>query len=82
MKDKKLSKYGSEVSKAVTFAIKNPTRIPEIILDQRKEVKLFEEAAKFLGSEFGVKVGVIKAEDSKEQKAKQGIPGKAAILVV
>ncbi|MDP4012950.1 MAG: leucine--tRNA ligase [Candidatus Nanoarchaeia archaeon] len=82
MKDSKLAKYGGEVSKAVIFAVKNPTRIPEIVLDQKKEVKLFSDAANFLGEEFGVKVEVEKAEDSKEEKAKQGIPGKPAILII
>jgi len=55
--------------------------LPAVILSQREEFELFNEAHKFLKSEFDCEIELIKAEDSDSPKAKNASPAKAAILV-
>lgn len=76
-----LKKYGQEISKLVPKLVKNPAKVPKIILSQKEEIKNLESAAEEIGKQFKTKVAVIAAEKSKESKAKQAMPGKPAILV-
>ncbi len=81
MKDKSLAKYGGEISKLVQFAVKEPGRIPSIVLDQDFELEVLTNSKDFIKKEFGVSVEVLKTEDSKEVKAKQAMPGRPSILI-
>ena len=73
--------YGQEIVKLIPRLLNDETKIPQVILDQETEFRALDNAAKDYGSEFGCNVEVIAAENSKEAKAKQSLPGKAAILV-
>ena len=61
--------------------MKNPARVPKIVLSQKEEIKNLESAAEEIGTQFKAKVAVIAEEKSKEPKAKQAMPGKPAILI-
>ncbi len=73
--------HGQEISKLVPSFAKNPAKVPMVVLDQEAELKMFKHAKEDLAKEFGCKAEVIKAEDSQDQKAKQALPAKPAIIV-
>ncbi len=81
MKDKTLSKYGGDVAKFVQFAVKDASRIPTFVLDSDVELETLKSSSEFIKKEFGVSVNVMKAEESKEVKAKQALPGRPSILI-
>lgn len=72
--------HEQEISKIVQAMVKDPSKIPTVITSQEEEVKTLEEFKNVIEKEFKTKVVVIKAEESKEHKAKQATPGKPAIL--
>ena len=76
-----LKKHGAEISKLVPQLVKSSSRIPEFVLGQNTELKLMREAAELYREEIKCDFDVLAAENSKEPKAKQALPGKAAILV-
>jgi len=76
-----LKKHGKEISKLVPKLVKNPARIPKIILSQKEEIKNLESSSEEIGKQFKSKVAVVSEEASTESKAKQAMPGKPAILV-
>lgn len=56
-------------------------RIPEFVVDRKKELSVLKEYSKEIGEDFGCKILIINAEESSDSKARQSLPGKAAILV-
>jgi len=72
---------GKEISKIVQGLVKDVSKLPEIVTSQIEEYDVIVEAKDFLEKEFDCKVEVIKAEDSKENKASSARPGKVGILV-
>ncbi|MBI2654910.1 leucine--tRNA ligase [Candidatus Woesearchaeota archaeon] len=75
-----LKKYGAEISRLAPQLAKNSSRIPMFVLDQKTELKLMREAVELYKEEIKCDFDVLSAENSKEPKAKQALPGKAAIL--
>ena len=73
--------HGQDISKLVPMFVKNPQRMPEVVLTQDEEFGVFESAKDSLSKEFGCPVVVEKAEDSSEKKAGNALPGKVAIVV-
>ena len=82
MNEKELKQYGKDISKIVPSLIKDTSKIPETVLDQGKEFSALESAKDDIGEEFGAEVDIIRAEDSKEGKAKQAMPSKPTIIIV
>jgi len=76
-----LKKYATDVSRLVPQLMKSSSRIPAIVLDQKTEYNLMKEALELFKEEIKSDFEVILAENSKEQKAKQALPGKPAIIV-
>ncbi len=76
-----LKKHGAEISKLVPQLVKSSSRIPMFVLDQKTELELMREAVELYKEEIKCDFEVVAAESSKEPKAKQALPGKAAILV-
>ena len=76
-----LKNYGQEISKMVPKLINDTAKVPSVILDQDIEFHALDDFAYELKEEFKCDVEVIVAENTKEQKAKQASPSKAAILV-
>ena len=73
--------HEKDIPKIVQGVVRDPSRMPNIILDQKQEMAIFEEARVKLEKEFGCSMKIVSAERSKEIKASQAIPGKPAILV-
>jgi len=61
--------------------LNDASKIPRIVLDQGLELDSLNDASKGYEKEFKCKVEVRASENSKEPKAKNALPGKAAILV-
>jgi leucyl-tRNA synthetase len=77
-----LRKHGDVISRMVPKLAQEPGRIPEHILGQKKELAAFLEMKEQLAKEFSCSVEVVKEQDSQEQKAKNALPGKPAIVIV
>ncbi len=76
-----LRQHAQDISKMVPKLVNGINKMPQFDLNQSAEIDALKSAAKNYGEEFKCKVEVISAEDSKEPKAKQAMPSKAAILV-
>jgi len=70
-----------DVSKLIPLIVKNPSRIPSVIFDQDTELNTLKNSKKLFEDEFKSSVEIIKAEDSKQAKARNAMPGKPAVLV-
>jgi len=76
-----LKVYGQEISKLVPKLLNDPAKIPRQLLSQDHELSAFQNEAGFFKINFKAEFIVLKAEDSKDQKARQSMPGKPAILI-
>lgn len=81
MKDHEMRKHGQDVSRILPKLVSEPSRIPEAILSETEEIKLISAMDNVLKKEFKCKIAVMAAEKSHEEKSKQAMPGKPAILV-
>ncbi len=75
-----LKKHGEEIMKLVPRLVQGG-KIPSMILDHMTEQDALQNAQVFFFEEFGADITVIQAQESTIPKAKQALPGKAAILV-
>jgi len=73
--------HGKDISSLVPKLVKDESKIPAVVLDEKTEFNSLKEAAEKIGREFKCAVEVAKAQDSKENKARQAMPSKPAILV-
>ena len=71
----------SEAYKIAAALLKNPSRIPQRILNPKKEFEIITDSIEFFEKEFNSKIKIEKETESKHQKAKQAMPGKPAIIV-
>jgi len=77
----KFRENSKAVSKLIPLIVKNPGRIPAVILDQDTELNVLQNSKKLFEGEFKSAVEIVKADDSKEVKARNAMPGKPAIVV-
>ena len=61
--------------------LKDASKVPEVILDQKTELSNLEGASEEIGNEFKCEVVVEGADESEEEKAKVAMPGKPAIII-
>ncbi|MBS3104907.1 leucine--tRNA ligase [Candidatus Woesearchaeota archaeon] len=73
--------YSHEIAKLVPKLLNDETKIPKVVLSQEAEFHALNDASESYENEFKCKVEVIAAEKSSKIKAKQSLPGKAAILI-
>ncbi len=76
-----LKVYGKEISKIVPKLLKDVSKIPEIVLGQDVELRNLADNKEKIEKEFSCTTEITKAEDSKEAKASQAMPGKPAIVI-
>ena len=76
-----LKMKGKEIAAIVTAVVKDPARLPSLLLSQEQELAVMKDAVSFLEQEFGCKVKVALAEKSKQPKAQAAMPGKVGVLV-
>ncbi len=74
--------HGKDISKMLPKFIKEPSRVPQFILSQKKEYDILKDYVSKLENEFKCSVEVVKAEDSDEGKAKTAMPGKVGVLII
>ncbi|MFH1642991.1 MAG: leucine--tRNA ligase [Nanoarchaeota archaeon] len=75
------AEHSKEISSYVQRIIKNPSMMPKVILDQKKELECLKNGKDLIQKAFNCDIEIIKAEDSREQKASQAIPSKPAVIV-
>ena len=74
-----VKEHGKDISALIPRLVKDTKKIPEVIIENEFEV--LNQNKEAIEKEFDCKVEIIKAEQSKEGKAKQAMPGKVAILI-
>lgn len=78
MQDNELKKYSKDIIKIIQKSLKTGI---DNISTQDKEYDIIEQSKEFFEKEFNAEVIILKAEQSRENKARQALPGKVAILV-
>jgi len=73
--------HSKEIAQLIPKIVKEPSKVPNVVLCQEKEYETLEHEQEKFSAEFQCSILVVKAQDSKEQKAKQALPGKPAILL-
>jgi leucyl-tRNA synthetase len=73
--------HEQEIANLVPRIVKDPSKLPKVVLDQDTEFRVLNEAKDTLKREFNLDIEVVKAEDSQEGKARNAMPYKPAILV-
>lgn len=76
-----IKEHGNEVSRLVPVFVKDPSKLPLHILDQKKEFNSLNENINLFKDEFNLEFEVKLADKSKEQKSRQAMPSKPAIFV-
>ncbi len=77
----KVKGHEGDSIKIINLLVKNPGMKEKEILGSKYERDFLSKNIKDLENEFKCRVFVSKSEDSKEQKARQAMPGKPAIVV-
>ncbi|RME55249.1 leucine--tRNA ligase [Candidatus Woesearchaeota archaeon] len=75
------TEHGKEIAKMIPMFIKNPSRLPRMVLNQMEDFEALKENKKFFESELGLKVEVVLEENADNPKASQALPSKPAILL-
>jgi leucyl-tRNA synthetase len=73
--------HKKDISQIVPKLIKDPSRIPAEILNQKSELEALESSKEGISSEFKCDVDIIIAEKSEDPKAKQAMPHKPSIII-
>ncbi|MBO4354850.1 MAG: hypothetical protein J5788_01390, partial [Methanomicrobium sp.] len=86
MKDEAMKKRGKEATdatKQITTLIHRlpPDLVAMIAKNDVNEAAVFESAVGFLEREYGLKVKIVKSDESTHPKARQALPFKPAILI-
>lgn len=76
-----LRKHGELISKLIPKLISNPSEVPQFVIGQKKEFFILEAEKTSIAKKYNCAVEIIEEQDSKEQKAKQAMPGKPAIII-
>jgi len=76
-----LSGHEKEISSIVPALIKNPGKVPSVILSEELEERILYENLAYLTYEFDREIEIVKASLSTNKKAGQALPGKVAIVV-
>ncbi len=78
-----IKEHGKDISAMIPRLVKDPSKIPEVVLDQKTELNALKDNLKLIKKEFGTdQIAVLKAEGSEEPKSKQAMPGKPAIFLI
>ncbi len=71
--------HTQDITKLLPQLVREPGKL--MVTTQAAELKTILDASKYLGKAFGATINVMRAEDSKLQKAQQAFPGKPAIIL-
>ncbi len=81
MQDVSLKEHGAETTAIIQKIVKDPAKIPAVVLHQEAEYQFLKDSVNFLKEIFGCEIEIVKEQESKEMKAKNALPGKASIVV-
>ncbi len=81
MDEKEAKNNAKDAVRIIQAALKDNSKLPKVLLDEKKELEAYKAAAELIEKEHGATVDVVAEKDSKEAKAKQAMPGKPAIVV-
>ncbi len=81
LKIEELHSHGQEIAKLTPKLVQDSSKLPLVVLDQKTELELLRENRELLEKAHGCPIEIVRAEDSKEPKAQQAMPGKVAIMV-
>jgi leucyl-tRNA synthetase len=81
IKESMMKGHEKDISKIVPNLVKNESRVPKVIIEKKKEISILEENKDNLKEQLKTDIEVIDADSSSENKAKQAVPGKPAILI-
>jgi hypothetical protein len=73
--------YGGDISKIITSVAKDSSKMPSLILSQEDEVENLMKVIEKVKEQFKSEVYLEVAEESQEQKARNALPGKPAIII-
>ncbi|MBS3064539.1 MAG: class I tRNA ligase family protein [DPANN group archaeon] len=73
--------HAKEISALIPALLKNPTKVPIIVLTQKEELKIIEGSKKIFEEKFECKFEIELAEKSSEIKAGNAMPGKPAVII-
>ncbi len=76
----KFRQHGEEIQKFLPKMLSS-RKVPKVVLSHKDELASFTEAQEFISKEFGSKVTIAVADNVTDQKAKQAVPGKPAIII-
>ncbi len=77
-----LKKYGKDIAFLAPQLVKDPSKIPQTILDQKQEIKILQDSKEFLEKEFICKIEIVPADKSTSARARKAEPGKPGIEVI
>ncbi|MDD5239142.1 MAG: leucine--tRNA ligase [Candidatus Nanoarchaeia archaeon] len=81
MKDEAMKKHAEDIAKIIPRLLRDVKKINANAMGAKKEKELLEEAKEFLKEEFKAKIEIAAEHESREQKARQAMPGKPALLI-
>ena len=73
--------HGAEISKLVPMLVKNPGKVPLVVLTRKEEIEALESFRLSLEKEFCCCVSIEHEEKSTEAKARNALPLKPAIIL-
>lgn len=76
-----LAKRSKDLAKIIQSVLKDPAKLPSLIISQEEELAAITDAKEFFEQEFSCQIEVILAENSQLPKAKSAQPGKVGIVV-
>ena len=74
-------KHGKEISGMVPKFLKDPSKLPEVVLTQVEEFEALTSHIEILKKVFNCEFDIEKADASTEPKAKNAMPGKPSLIV-
>jgi leucyl-tRNA synthetase len=76
-----LKQYGQDVTRIISAILKDPSKMPNVIIGQKLEEEALLEVQEKIEETFDADVVILTAEHSTEAKAKNASPGKPAIML-
>lgn len=72
----------SDIPKLIQAVLKDRSKLPEIVLDQETEVLALTKYKDALSGRVALQIEILREQESTDNKAKQALPGKPAILLI
>jgi leucyl-tRNA synthetase len=81
LSEKDLRQHGKDITKLIPAIIKDPSKLPTVLLTQDQEKENLKDSIDQIKNTFDAEVILEKTEDSNEPKSRNASPGKPAILI-